>query len=286
MFDLSCLIIGLGSVGIRHAQSFAEKKYSVYYIDPKINNKDFIKIYHVNEFPGNVIILATTSKERMFYIKMIEMYKKNCSVILEKPLFNNYILYTEFTKLNLFNNYYINLVLEPLIKKILKRNNSLFPNKITIHGNSWGLACNIMHDISILGAFKKEFKNFVFLKKKNLKIIKSKRSGFLEIIGTINFNIDDTNFIISCGIGKKNKIIDINFDDYLYKYNYFENCVVRSSNQKKKTWKVKIPKISSSSCYFYEKRLIPIANKYTNISMQIYSELSRALNLNGNFPFT
>jgi len=283
----NCLVIGLGGIGYWHASSFALNGFSVSYIDPYVETNEFDKIEQINSFSGEVIIIATTSKHRAYYINEIEKNFKNCTVILEKPFFYNRQEYLNFKQKNLHNNYFINLVLDPVITNILSRNNSLPPKKISIHGSNWGLTCNILHDISILGGFVSEFTVFKFICSNNLRLINSKRKGFYEITGEIEFKIDNTIFQIrNYNKNTKKKYITITFEDCSYKLDYYHQHITYRSQNKTNRQIFEIPKASTHSYYFYESGMLPLALKYIDVSLALYSNLSLSCNLNDEYPFT
>ena len=174
------LVIGLGGIGRWHARSFAANNFDVFYIDPSVNDNEFIKLEHVRDFAGTVIIIATTARFRYEYVKQIEAEFNNLKVILEKPLFASIEEYENFEEKQLANNYVINLAFEPNMLNIIEGRQHMCPDKVFVNGNDWGLACNILHDISMYGAFVDEIDNFKFLGSKNLMSIASKRIGYRE----------------------------------------------------------------------------------------------------------
>lgn len=283
----SCLVIGLGHIGYWHAHNFADNGYDVFYLDPYINTNEFIKIDNLESYGGDLILVATTSKNRFNIIQEIENHKKACCVILEKPLFNHRKQYKDFIQSKLHNTYLINLSFEPNVLNMLRREKSLVPMKIKASGNNWGMGCNILHDISFLGAYQIELGSIQCFSHRRLELIESKRKGFMEVTGELDFKIDDTLFEFRCG-GRKNKkkVIDISFDDADYSINLYDEIISRKTNRDQQSWNFDAPKASLSSCYMYENKLLPLAKKYTKISLEIYSKISDALNLNGHFPFT
>lgn len=257
------------------------------YIDPFVSNKEFHKLSNIREFKGDLIIIATSSKDREYYINEIEKYFNNCTIILEKPIFSSCQQYIDHEKRVLFNKYLINLPFEPSISSILKRTTLSPPRKVKVIGSNWGLACNLLHDISIVGSFKSDLGVFNQLRYSDLKLIASKRSCFFEVVGKIEFELGDTIFEISCRENeKKSKITTIIFDDCIYEINLYEEVVTYISEIEETSWSFDVPKASITSCKFFEASLLPEASKYLNVSFSIYSKLSELLNLNDEIPFT
>ena len=283
----SLLVIGLGGIGRWHARNFAAHNFDVFYIDPNIFDDEFIKLEHVREFNGKVVIISTTSRFRYSYVNQIESAFCNITVILEKPLFASLDEYVSFEKKQLKNDYFINLAFEPNILDILGIKKCAQPDKILVDGTDWGMACNILHDISMHGAFLDELAKFEFIGSESLKRIKSKREGYSEITGRIQFLLGSTYFdIVDHGIGPKHKITQIWFGDECFSLNLYESFVVHERPGFKDTYDFKVPAASVDSFRHFNSNVLPHVSKYLTVSRELYSVIAVDIGLHNEFPFT
>ena len=114
------LIIGFGSIGRRHYKILKDhkivKNIKIFSSQEIVPNK----LDNLNEsikFDPDLIIIASTTNTHLKYIKFIEKNLKEKKVLIEKPVFNNYI------KLKLKNNKYFigyNFRYDPVLNYIKK----------------------------------------------------------------------------------------------------------------------------------------------------------------------
>ena len=287
MSKSSLLVIGLGGIGRWHARSFAAHDFDVFYIDPAVDDDEFIKLEHVGEFTGEVIIIATTSRFRYSYVDQIEAVFNNIKVILEKPLFVSLDEYVCFEQKQLRNDYVINLVFEPNIMGILGGEKRSHPDKVVVNGNDWGLACNILHDISMHGAFLDNIDQFEFLGSENLKRVASKRQGYCEVTGRVQFSLGSTYFdVVDNGCGPKRKTTQLWFGDECFGLSLYDSRVVHEKQGDVKTYDFQVPAASTDSFRHFAADLLPPVCKYLKVSKDLYTVIASELGFHGEFPFT
>ena len=194
------LIIGTGSMGMSHFESFYNSK-NLYNIDlcdlkiKKIRNK-FKKIQKLQKLkfftniPKNnkydLVIIATNSKERYSILKKLLKYNIVSNLILEKFLFNEIKEYYDFKSLikkyPKIKKVNVNIWGQYLIKKIgLKLNKNFIAS---YHLRKKGLATNLIHILDIFYSLTKK-DNFE-ISSLNLKKLKAKRKGYNELSGNLN----------------------------------------------------------------------------------------------------
>tara|TARA_B100000963_G_scaffold357109_1_gene378582 strand:+ start:446 stop:1399 length:954 start_codon:yes stop_codon:yes gene_type:complete len=199
------LIVGFGSMGCRHAQSFLnrENDYEIHILEPYSDNieknlnlinsrrNDFIWHKNINHLPIlDIAIVATSSNPRFEIVKsLINLgYKK---ILLEKVVFQSEKQFNVIIKMineakaviycNFVNRYfkaYNN------IKKQLNQKNEKV--SIDVHGGPFGLGCNAIHYIDIFQYLLNE--DVVKLKKCNLHLFKNgnkRGSIYKEFYGEI-----------------------------------------------------------------------------------------------------
>ena len=192
---MKILIVGFGKMGQSHYKSFflSEKKYEITVVDKKflkVNNKKHKnkEITFSNKIPQKKIfdlaIVATNSIERLMLIKQIFKFNKVKYLILEKFLFNFIDEYSNLKKIldNLNTKTMINVWGKFIYKPVSKIAKSKSINKIDIYCGK-EILTNLIHYYDfIYSVLKKKFE----LKLKVFKIIKSKRKGYSEIIGSLS----------------------------------------------------------------------------------------------------
>ena len=274
-------------IGRWHAFSFAQNGYDVFYIDPHVCASEYKRLEHVTEFHGSTIIIATTTKHRWSYVRQIEATKRGATVILEKPLFFTSREYSDFASLVPRNKYRVNLGFEESITRILKANTNAIPRRIRVHGSRWGLGCNILHDISMLGGFVNEFGRFKYFGDEKLSLVPSKRAGYQEVVGQLHFKIGDTEFSI-CDSGKaeQKKLTEIYFNDKVFFLDLYESKVESFFENVSCVWDFDVPRASVDSYRLFSGECLPFASKYSDIAFDLYSRLAETLGLDDEFPFT
>tara|TARA_B100000900_G_scaffold409995_1_gene426890 strand:+ start:421 stop:1323 length:903 start_codon:yes stop_codon:yes gene_type:complete len=195
------LIIGFGNIGQAHYKSFITKKnYKVFIYEKNLKLIEKLNKKNKYNFLSNlnskkkfsIAIISANSDSRLFYLRKV-LNKKIPWIILEKFLYTKKYHYV--VARNLIKNYNSSIFVnswgnEILIRSKLKTKKSII-KKIEFIVRKGEMLSNVTHflDISSSLAGNYEIKNFK-LKKFKLKI--SKRSGFNEIEGNINFKLGNT----------------------------------------------------------------------------------------------
>ena len=132
MNNNSILIIGLGSIGLRYVEAIYKNNFfdEIYFFDKKKIRKNIVKknnqnlkIYFLNnlkKLPRSVdmLILSTTSKDRLKILKKILSNTKIKFAIIEKVLGQSLEQLDEFEKIGYrYKNFFVNT---------LKKNEDIF----------------------------------------------------------------------------------------------------------------------------------------------------------------
>ncbi len=216
-------VVGCGTIGRHHVASTVDKGFRVHAVDPMIENITLAggaKAKSLGEISldgCDAIVVSTTSAHRFNVVSDIEDRGKGISVILEKPLFCTKEEYNDFSEFisTSANKYYINL--PNYWMESWSDVASLLPSsglsKVVIDGAGWGMACNILHDISILMKLFgiKTSEDIEFLSFLGDEACESKRPGFWEIFGVVKLRICGVDVEIKCrnGDGQINKNLHI-----------------------------------------------------------------------------
>ncbi len=204
------LLVGCGEIGSRHLQALAkiEVPTEIWVIDPSLDslkvgkerfeqiptNQNIKSIQFKEKFPASLheldlSIISTTSKTRYSVFKDITEKTTCKNFILEKIVFPNKQLFYDANEICLkkgikcwVNNYRRE-------EQYWKDIRSLFADKGNFelfYGNAdWHLCTNIIHILDLITWLSNEKISKIDGTKLNKKIFKSKRSGFLELTGTI-----------------------------------------------------------------------------------------------------
>jgi len=242
-------IIGCGSIGFRHLESFLKNKnkLKIYIFEKKQiniqkilnylknnnpNNHTIIisKVFNINKHKFEILIIATNSDLRL---KIINDFYKNKNIvdkiILEKLVTQNLNDFKEIINIKKEKkiNIYVNCSRRMFssYKKLKEIINNRKIKKIKAIGSNWGLASNSIHIIDLFGFLSGKINNFTSTCNIE-KILPSKRKGFYDFYGEININIDKSSKIIM--IDKKSKknnfIIEVSGEDFKY--------IINESNHK------------------------------------------------------
>ena len=202
-------IIGAGQLGSRHLQGVKQSnsKLEIWAFDPckeslaiaeeRYNqvNSDTSHIVHfiqsIDEIPYNldIVIIATSSKPRFSITKKMLLSHNIKYLILEKFLFQRLSDYSIIEQLIQEKNVkaYVNCPRRMFDSyQIIKEN---IDNKKTITmsyaNNDWGLCCNSIHYIDIFMYLCNGINYELDIDGIEPKIIKSKREGYVELLGDI-----------------------------------------------------------------------------------------------------
>ena len=202
-------IIGAGQLGSRHLQGLkksnidisiftvdtnpeslkvAEERYQEVESNNHIKSIDFFSDISLLPSHLDLAIIATNSIPRADLTKRLLNTKKVKNIVFEKFLFPSIDDYSTIKKYLKNNNTkaWVNCIFRCFsfykdLKRLLANSTALEMNVV---GKNWGLACNSIHYIDIFSMLtgKNDFEIDTSLLE---KIINSKRSGYIEFIGTI-----------------------------------------------------------------------------------------------------
>lgn len=284
------LIVGLGNIGKRHLESLIKIKDSfiyIYDIDQscldklvaKNKTKRIKKVTSLKEIIKKIdlAIIATNSDMRPNALSDSIKYLKIKNIILEKVVFqklgyfNKFIKLSKKKKIKIYVNYprrFWKIFLE--IKKEIKKKKSNF--EIIYKNNNWGLCCNAIHFIDLFFFFSdkkiSQLNHYSFLKK---KIYNSKRKGFFELKGTINFECNNNNKLsLSDNLKYKKNVLKIKFGNIMYEIETINDYFyLKKFEYKLKTRNVriikKVPKQSELTHKYYKHLANNQEKKFSNL---------------------
>lgn len=304
--NLVACVIGAGNIGKHHATSLIEKGFSVIVVDPIKPEIDGIKWFkEISEeiiHKSNFIIISTTARYHFEIVKKISKDIRKKIVVIEKPLFTNNFEYAQFKSIDLKSDhrFYCNLpnYHNDRIKKLSIMNGLGKINSYTVTGSSWGMACNILHDISILNIF---FKNKDFkLSKLNSKIYsfeESKRKGYFEVFGSIDFLFNNIPVNLNCiKDGSLSKNIKVEFENGSVLIDLFsEKMKILVKNEPVKIYEFPAIRASETTGLVAESlingiEMLPYAASYIDASLSIYEAFAKVLDSKASnkldYPFT
>ena len=204
------LIVGAGQLGSRHLQGAIQSylPLNVTVIDPSEHSLDVAKQRSQEVSLGNaattirfsskvpdgevfdVCIVATTANVRYTVFKSLVKVCTLKNVIFEKVLFQKKEEYKAVALLlNELNiKAWVNCPrrIYPTYKKIKSMVESSQQLKLAVTGSNWGLSCNGIHFIDLFTFLTGESDISLDSSLLNKRVIESKRSGFYEILGTLN----------------------------------------------------------------------------------------------------
>ena len=206
------IICGCGNMGLRHAQGLSKSRYKINLIlidksKKKINslkkklnfNNTFKVCQEFNTVKKikkkiDLLILSTDSKSRYLLLKKILKLNNVSFIILEKFVFLQEKHFKEILKLK--KKIWVNTPMRIYESyQNLKRKINDKKINMEVKGSRWNMASNIIHYLDLfqfLTNSKKLYPNLINLDK---KIYKSKREGYYEISGNLNFLNENKNFI-------------------------------------------------------------------------------------------
>ncbi len=224
----SVALIGTGNIGSRQLQAIklTKRKIDVYVAETNIDAMNSAQDRY-NEIPENlcinsityiddykklpdtldVVIISTSASVRY---EIAEWIVKNVNLkymILEKVVFQSIkdfekfdqILKTKKIKIwvncarRMFDSY-------KMIKNLLFDASNV---EMTVDGTEWGLACNSIHMLDIYSFITHNYNYSYDIQKLEKKIYDSKRSGFKEFYGEIDFISSKGSLKLICNQGKK-----------------------------------------------------------------------------------
>tara|TARA_B100000941_G_scaffold281628_1_gene249278 strand:- start:373 stop:1347 length:975 start_codon:yes stop_codon:yes gene_type:complete len=204
------VIIGCGSIGIRHLESLLKirKKVKISVIDKSnsslfkakllikkfdknINNVEFFNKIKKFEKTIDLAIISTNSDIRKKIFDKLLKYNSIKNIILEKIVFQKIKDFNEVEK-NLKNRNikcFVNFPRREMfdyikLKKLLLKEKRI---NITVNGSNWGLASNSIHMLDLLSFLRNSKRIYLLSNNLHNKIYKSYRKNFREFKGSLLF---------------------------------------------------------------------------------------------------
>ena len=258
----SILIIGLGNIGLRHAESIIKKnEFNLDILDinkNKINsfkkkilgfNKNLNFYNNINKINSNydLVIIATNSLNRDILIREIIKKTKFSKLIIEKIVFQNIDLYQKY--IDIFKKHKIkcwvncsNRFMDSFIKlkKYFKKNE---PITMLIYGDKWNMASNFVHYVDLFSFFINDTKLKVQILNLSKKVIKSKHKYCYEFTGNLSLISSNKSTLIlertNDNLDHTIKIYSKNFNFELNKNN--KNAYIKKINKGLKKINFEIP---------------------------------------------
>lgn len=213
-------IIGAGQLGSRHLQGLktAQTEMEIWVIDASDEsltvakercdaiNATTPKIVHysqtIDELPNEIdlVIIATGSKPRASLIKTL---LSKCTVkylVLEKVLFPVLSDYNEIG--NLLNKKSVKCWVNcprrmyVMYQQIASMIDQSKPLTMVYEDENWGLCCNSIHEIDIFMYLTGETNYTIDIAKVNNEIEASKRSGYVEMTGSLRITTPKGNVLV------------------------------------------------------------------------------------------
>ena len=221
------IIVGMGQLGRRHAQSLAGfgSELEITLVDSNPSSletaKDFLEplfkdnisvksIYlnnleQVSSYSYDLAIIATTSSARL---SVLEALLSRCKVkfcILEKFLFSDISEYDKAYSMLCDANVvtFVNCPFRAMesykqLKRQISPCNFL---KMTVKGKGWGLFCNMIHYVDLFSYFIGDNRFNIASSFNNDKLSESKRVGYNEAYGEIAINNGKGRLTLVCDEG-------------------------------------------------------------------------------------
>ena len=285
---MKILLVGFGSLGLRHLQSIAQLGYFVDVLDPSVQNIDensqqienifHNKIKYHNEPLSigshyDICIISTSSKPRLRVIEDLQQRASWNFLILEKFLFpniNEYKIFEEIYKYNL-DQVYVNCPRRyyPDYQNIKNSNPVEDFIGMNVQGSNWGMSTNGIHFLDLYSYLSSDKLNS--FEPTSLKTIKSKREGYGELIGNISFFSSNSYLKLSSDETKalESFTIEILFKNKTYIVDELNNSCRIISNQSNNNTEVFTPIFQSNLTHLYINDIIRIG--YTNLPKYLQS---------------
>lgn len=290
-------VIGVGGIGKFHLRSSINAGFRSVGLDPIVQGDGDLKI--VNDFQEilayqiRVFIISTNANLHFSYLERIHEFYPEASILIEKPLFSTSKEYLLFNEINHRHDgkIYVNLPFLYSAKFLpyeIADLGNLFSYQAT--GGNWGLACNILHDISVLAKIKGNVYSPREVSTQVKSVLKSKREGYYELIGTIKFLFDNVLVELNTSAENNGKIIKLCFEKGVMTLDFNLLTVTSPLGQ----FPLIIPRASDETGLLVNKILgsynldFLLAEKYILLSDILYKNMSSAANITekGNYPFS
>lgn len=216
------VLIGAGELGSRHLQSLINlgDKVRITVLEPNQSSIDTAKlrsdevsskllspsevsfVNNVKDLPQSIdlVIIATSAAPRLHIIESLLKHAEVQYLVLEKVLFQSVVDYQKARALleqagtktwvncprRMFTGY-------GQLKLLLNKH---APIKMIVTGGNWGLACNAIHFIDIFAFLTADTVISVSSDMLEKQIYPSKRSGYIEVFGTLNIKFKSGHFLV------------------------------------------------------------------------------------------
>jgi hypothetical protein len=286
----SVCVIGAGMIGRHHASSLLASGFLVTVVDPINPNMPDIEWFdNLDEeiiSQNKVFIISTTAEHHFDIVLSISRSKIAKIIIIEKPLFCNRSEYLEFdSKLAISEHKILCNVPYFYHDKLQKLNSSSnlgLVKNYSVYGANWGMACNILHDISIIDVLGHTDSIELSNLSSDISSVKqSKRVGYLEVFGSVQFLLNNIPVNLACNAdGPVQKVIEIEFERGSVKIDLFTESMTTSLyNGETKTDQFITARASKTTGIVVQQlidgnNVLPKASRYTPISLKIYSVFS------------
>jgi len=237
---MKLLLVGFGSLGMRHLQSLINLDVQIDVIEPckfnitenskEINNLKKVFFYQDSANLNSnydVCIISTSSKPRLKVILELQKKIKWNHLILEKFLFpsireyeifeNEYLYDLKNVHVNCPRRYYSGY------QNIKSSNSSKDFIGIDVRGNNWGMSTNGIHFLDLFQYFAS--KKLSSIKVISLEKINSKRDGYDELVGEILFESENKYIrLLSTNDSTEESFeVKVEFADHIYTINEINN---------------------------------------------------------------
>lgn len=302
----SACVVGAGMIGRHHASSLRASGFSVTVVDPI--NPNIPDIEWFNNLDREIIsrnevfIISTTAEYHFDIVRSISKSKTAKIIIIEKPLFCNRSEYLEFdskvatSEHKIFCNvpYFYH---DKLKRQDLSASLGLVKN-YSVYGSNWGMACNILHDISIIDVLSHTDNIHISNLSSDISSVKkSKRVGYLEVFGSVHFLLNNVTVNLVCNSdGPVQKVIKIEFERGLIEIDLFTETITTSLNNSEPTTDLFITARASETTGAVAEQLIhgntmlPEVSRYSSASLEINELFAKSLSLPSrnllDFPFS
>jgi predicted dehydrogenase len=289
----SACVVGAGMIGRHHAASLLASGFSVTVVDPinpNIPDIEWFDTLNQNIISQNeVFIISTTAEHHFKIVRSISKSQIAKIIIIEKPLFCNRSEYLEFNSEISTSEHKVLCNVPYFYHNELHRLKSStdlgLVKNYSVYGSNWGMACNILHDISIVDVLSHTHTLELFNLTSDISSIKeSKRVGYLEVFGSVEFLLNNIPVNLICNEnGPLEKVIEIEFERGSVKIDLFAEIITKSLHNNKTATDSFITARASETTGFVVEQLmagnnvLPEASRYSSASLQIYEMFAKSL---------
>ncbi len=302
------LIIGCGNIGLRHLHALKKINSNIIIF---LYDKNIKKIISFKE--KNIFILKNLNQNLTFDVVIISTSSKERFKIFKKLVDKNKVKKIIFEKFIYFRNYQFSQTLHILRQKkikawvnCLRREIDIFKKiqlqiknqfEMSYCSNNWGLACNSIHFLDLFAFLIKTKKIENYSNNLNKALYTSKRRGYDELKGKLQFNVGKSSLTLEDNIKFKNKLFFIKTNNKVYSLNKFENILtIRNlKNNSLKKYKCEEPYVSNISYKIIQKLINGKKIKLTSFEetinhhkllIKIFNKHSRLINQKKIFMIT